>query len=84
MSRSRTRAKKQRLQGVYEALQVCIYCGQPGPHYVGPSLGEPGFFICARPAAESPNREDAVWPFVSGENVAAVAAESPKQGEDAP
>ena len=21
-------------------------CGEPGPHYVPPSLGEPGFFVC--------------------------------------
>lgn len=27
-------------------VSPCINCGQPGPHYVPPSLGEPGFFAC--------------------------------------
>jgi hypothetical protein len=25
----------------------CPECGKPGPHFVGPSLGQQGFFICA-------------------------------------
>lgn len=57
MSRSRTREKKRRLQGMYEGARVCINCGQPGQHYVPPSLGERGFFICARRA--SGNKESA-------------------------
>jgi hypothetical protein len=24
----------------------CPACGQPGPHYVPASLGEPGFYTC--------------------------------------
>jgi len=27
----------------------CPNCGEPGPHFVPPSLGEPGFFLCDRP-----------------------------------
>jgi hypothetical protein len=25
---------------------ICPNCGKSGPHYVAPSLGEEGFFIC--------------------------------------
>ena len=25
---------------------ICPNCGQPGPHYVPPALGDPGFFAC--------------------------------------
>lgn len=27
---------------------ICINCGEEGPHFVPPSLGEPGFFHCKR------------------------------------
>lgn len=27
-------------------MSKCIKCGKEGPHYVPPSLGEPGFFVC--------------------------------------
>lgn len=26
----------------------CRNCGEPGPHFVPPSLGEPGFFACEK------------------------------------
>lgn len=26
----------------------CINCGEKGPHFVPPSLGEPGFFHCTQ------------------------------------
>jgi hypothetical protein len=25
----------------------CIKCGAPGPHFVPPSLGDAGFYLCA-------------------------------------
>lgn len=25
---------------------ICSNCGKPGPHFVPPSLGEMGFYIC--------------------------------------
>ncbi len=28
---------------------ICTNCGNKGPHYVGPSFGESGFFICDSP-----------------------------------
>lgn len=24
----------------------CMNCGKKGPHYVGPSFGDPGFYMC--------------------------------------
>lgn len=27
-------------------MSKCINCGDEGPHFVHPSLGEPGFFYC--------------------------------------
>lgn len=26
----------------------CMNCGKPGPHYVGPSFGDAGFYTCKR------------------------------------
>ena len=31
---------------------LCPNCGEKGPHFVPPSLGEPGFFICKKPKLE--------------------------------
>lgn len=25
---------------------TCLNCGQPGRHFVGPSMGDVGFFVC--------------------------------------
>lgn len=27
-------------------LASCLRCGQPGAHFVPPSFGDPGFFMC--------------------------------------
>lgn len=29
-------------------LHLCWNCGEPGPHFFPPSLGEPGFYICEK------------------------------------
>lgn len=29
---------------------VCSNCGDKGPHFVPPSFGEPGFYMCTKPA----------------------------------
>lgn len=26
----------------------CLNCGQPGPHFVPPSFGDRGFYICTK------------------------------------
>ena len=26
--------------------RLCMNCGKKGPHFVPPSLGEPGFYMC--------------------------------------
>lgn len=31
----------------------CPNCGEYGAHFVPPSLGEPGFFICKKKAEEA-------------------------------
>lgn len=41
---------KDRVADFVEAA-LCPNCGKPGPHFVPPSLGEPGFYIC-EPAPE--------------------------------
>lgn len=48
MSRRRTREKRNRRAIDYRNAYppTCTNCGQPGRHYVPPSLGEPGFFYC--------------------------------------
>lgn len=25
---------------------ICLNCGRPGPHFVPPGFGTPGFFMC--------------------------------------
>jgi hypothetical protein len=35
----------ERLQ-LYGRVPVCRHCGMPGAHFVGPSFGESGFYIC--------------------------------------
>ena len=27
-------------------LRICLNCGEQGPHFVPPSMGDPGMFIC--------------------------------------
>jgi len=34
---------------------ICPNCGQPGPHFVPPSMGEQGFFICQNPSGARPH-----------------------------
>lgn len=29
-------------------LRMCWNCGEPGPHFVPPSFGDPGFYICEK------------------------------------
>jgi hypothetical protein len=35
----------ERLQ-LHGKVPMCRHCGMPGAHYVGPSFGESGFYIC--------------------------------------
>lgn len=37
---------------------ICSKCGKPGPHYVVPSLGESGFFICDPEVIQQPYDKD--------------------------
>ena len=55
MSRG-SRLKKKRNQGLKKmpvaklppVLRGCLNCGGQGPHFVPPSFGDPGFYICER------------------------------------
>lgn len=54
MSKSKRRAQAARraanvnaMPAVRKLLAKCRNCGEPGPHFVPPSLGEPGFYMCA-------------------------------------
>jgi len=40
------RAKKKIKQKNQRKVFTCPNCGQPGPHYVPPCLGDPGFYTC--------------------------------------
>jgi hypothetical protein len=31
---------------VKKLLAYCLNCGEKGPHYVPPSLGDRGFYLC--------------------------------------
>ena len=51
---------KRRLQALKRSIRVrsygiklswaCPNCGDEGPHFVPPSFGEPGFYICSKKA----------------------------------
>ena len=34
-------------------MSKCPKCGEDGPHFIGPSLGEQGFFICEAGVSQS-------------------------------
>lgn len=62
LRRDRKRGQKQyrrtaasiRIEGL-NARQCMNGCGEPGPHFVPPSFGDPGFFTCTPlPTAEDP------------------------------
>lgn len=40
--------KKKRQKKPKLAPVKCINCGEKGPHFVPPSLGDKGFFICKK------------------------------------
>jgi hypothetical protein len=40
-----------------KAKGICPNCGKPGPHFVPPSLGERGFYICDAPTPAKAARE---------------------------
>jgi hypothetical protein len=49
MSRRRMNRKKGRNPGLLAKSQpLCRNCGERGPHFVPPSFGDPGFYICKR------------------------------------
>ena len=43
MKRSKKKKKQQQSK---HPRAVCLNCGELGPHFVPPSLGDKGFFIC--------------------------------------
>jgi hypothetical protein len=51
-SKRREKARQRRRDAMIQHRRnfkgaTCSKCGEPGPHYVPPSLGEPGFYACA-------------------------------------
>jgi len=48
--RHRQRIKKRKKQGYNSGLKGllrdCINCGEKGPHFIGPSFGDLGFWAC--------------------------------------
>lgn len=50
--RHRQRQKKRQKQGdgfsreFRQRLKKCMNCGEDGPHFVPPSFGDKGFFMC--------------------------------------
>ena len=47
----RSKKKKLRANQAHVTPCECPNCGEQGPHYVPPSLGEKGFFVCERKEA---------------------------------
>lgn len=56
MSKTKRRLKAQKREAFWGKRNVgpngknrrpCPNCGEPGPHFVPPSLGDPGQYICA-------------------------------------
>lgn len=48
-ARDLERRKRQLSRGLDALIygrSACPHCGQPGPHFVPPSMGERGFYIC--------------------------------------
>lgn len=60
LKKRRARAEAARIRRQNET--PCPNCGQPGAHFVPPSFGEPGFFICDDPV---PTRQPATFPLNS-------------------
>ena len=52
MKRQKKKKKKQKQR---LAPTKCINCGGKGPHFVPPSFGDRGFFICEKPKSEDIN-----------------------------
>lgn len=52
LSRDRRRKKKKYTppSALAKMLATCLNCGEPGPHFVSPSFGDPGFYICTKKA----------------------------------
>lgn len=54
MSKTRRRIKAAKRAGnakfgdLYNRLRTCSACGEPGPHFVPPSFGDEGFFMCTQ------------------------------------
>ena len=51
MNRSRSNKPKKspkpfKMPTVVQIIRPCSNCGEEGPHFVPPSFGDPGFFIC--------------------------------------
>lgn len=64
MSGRRRRDKKQfQYPHAFPPPAICKNCGEPGPHFVPPSFGYPGFFMCLPtealpiPSTETPTQE---------------------------
>lgn len=43
---------------------ICPNCGKEGPHYVPPSLGEEGFFVCDPTKIIQDPNPDAYCPII--------------------
>lgn len=48
MLREARRVARGSVAEVLPLRHLCNHCGEPGPHFVPPSLGEDGFYICRR------------------------------------
>lgn len=49
MTGSRAKMKKRRSERMlfpFIPKPICPKCGQPGLHFVPPSFGDPGFYVC--------------------------------------
>lgn len=44
-----SRHRRRRNQAAFHPLPTCSNCGGRGSHFVSPSLGEPGFWLCLAP-----------------------------------
>ena len=46
LRRDRRRGKKKQAKTFLPLGHKCSNCGEDGPHFVPPSFGDPGFYMC--------------------------------------
>ena len=61
LRRDRRRGQKKYLRAGKDVklnFSICMNCGMPGAHFIPPSFGDKGFFVCKRQFIYGPPEEN--------------------------